>query len=247
MTTEKTAVVGSLARRALGFAVKSRAGKGTLSTARALRGAAKVPGAKRSRRIIKGSVIGGAVGSAGSAIKDKAQGKDISIGRAMAGGFAGAALGGVGMSPLGRRAARRSMSPVKTPKMSLKGSVKSLAKPKGVRAAVKNMAPMEKAFLGMSAYDTTKQLAEPSNKGRGAQIAGQSLGETGGLLAASQWRGTRRVKGFGRSGYKPKAGGAIGAAARTIGLIGGAAAAGGFAGKALDKTRGRVKKEAPYG
>lgn len=246
MTTEKAAGLKSFALGLAERVVKSKAGRSAIATGRQLHGAAMVPAATRSKRILKHGLVGAAVGTGGSVLRDKAQGRDVSVGRAMAAGFGGAALGGLSGTTAGRRLSRRALSSRKTPDLSLRESARSLVQPKGIRSAVKNMAPLEKAFLGVTAYDTAKQLSNPDTKGQRGKVIGSALGDAGALLTMSRWKGMRRIVGGPKGTYGARAGGSLGAAARGIGFYGAATSAGGYLGSRFDK-KTRVTKEAPYG
>jgi hypothetical protein len=206
--------------------------------------------------------IGAVVGAGGSMIRDKSQGKDISLGRAFGAGVAGAAVGGAMGTTMGKRMTRKFFYSPKAPNLSTRRAAKSMLTPAGLKANVKNLSPIEKGFMGMTAYDMAKTWSDPSTKGQRGASTGLALGEAGVILGTSRWRGMRRLMGrtAGKStgkltsrGWQVRTGapargkhpGTLGVMGRSVGasLLG--TAAGYQVGKKFDD-RG-IKPEAPYG
>jgi hypothetical protein len=195
-------------------------------------------------RMLRRAVGTGVAGAGVSAISDKMKGKDVSIGKAIGAGFAGAALGAAAGTTGGKRMIRRAFSARKTQTLTAGQAAKSLVTPSGLRANIKNIGVAEKGFLGLTAYDTAKQMTDPSMKGQRGRALGSGIGETAAMLGTARWRGMRRL--MGRTGIRGAAGGGGGAAIRGVGAYMGGTTLGGHVGSRFDKGR-KIPKEAPYG
>lgn len=199
---------------------------------------------KVRNRMVRRAVGTGVAGAGGSAVSDKMQGKKVNVSKAIGYGFAGAALGAVAGTTSGKRTIRRAFSPQKTQTLTAGQAAKSLVTPAGMRANIKNMGVAEKGFLGLTAYDTAKQMTDPNMKGQRGRSVGAGIGETAALLGTSRWRGMRRL--MGRTGIRGASGGGGGAMIRSVGVYMGGTTLGGHVGSRFDKGS-KIPKEAPYG
>lgn len=196
-------------------------------------------------RMINRAIGFGAAGAGGSALMDKAQGRDVNWGRAAASGLVGAGLGAVAGTTVGKRTIRRLTSPQRTQTLSTGQALKSIVSPKGIVENVKNMPLLEKGFLGMTVYDTAKGMTDPERAGQRGRNLGSGLGEAAAILGTSRWRGMRRL--MGRTGLRGAAGGGLGTVARGLGAYTGGTMLGGHIGSRFDPKKPHIRTEAPYG
>lgn len=211
-----------------------------------------IPGAQQVAKTVGGrmarrGMIGAAIGAGGSMLRDKAQGNDVSLGRAAVGGALGGAIGAASGTTMGKRMTRRLTNTVSTPNMSLGQAANPMRWGKGVpgkpislpagnghlgmsvlpgkaRSAFGNMSVLDKAMTVQTGYEGVKALTSKEYEGHRAEGVGSALGQGAALMTGARWGGMRK----GRSS-------ALGHLGRTTGLYLGAGMGGSMIGRQVDK------------
>ena len=230
----KEAGIGSVLLR--GGKILSRAGKSVARQAGGVtHGTGKLPRAPldiRKRMATRGS-IGAAAGVGQEFLASRSNDREFSFGAAAGKGLLGGTIGAALGTSAGKRTLRRAISPRSTPKLSLREA----AKPGAQLANLKNLSPLEKGYIGFTGVDLATASLDKNPAGdRGARIGG-SLGEAGGLLLGSRWKGIRRLS----KGMK----GTAGSIARQGALFAGASMGGSALGSAFDQGKPPKSTVAP--
>lgn len=193
----------------------------------------------RNRMLVRGGV-GAAVGVGHEALSSRGEGKSFSFTDAAVKGLVGGTIGAAAGTTMGKRMLRRTWQAKKTPSLGIGQTVKQPGKTflQTQKANFKNLSPLEKGYAAMTAADVGTAAVDSNPDGdRGARIGG-ALGEAGGLLVGSRWRGARRLGSSGRKG-------SLGAMARTGGLFVGTSVAGSAIGGLADSKKAPAKTVAP--
>lgn len=234
-STARQVAAGGVAPRTATYTVR----EGGKVVGEAPRVATKGLKAVRNRMLTRGA-IGATVGVGHEAVSSKLQGRDFSLGKAIAKGTAGAAVGAALGTTVGRRAARRLYQPRRTPAQTLKGTIKEgpgVGILETQRRNFANMSPLEKGYLGMTAIDAGHAAFGKNEKGdRGARLGG-AVGESAAMLMGARWMGTRNLS----KGWK----GTAGSLARQGALFGGASIAGSALGSLADRQKPPPSTVAP--
>lgn len=194
-----------------------------------------------SRMLTRG-LVGAGIGAGGSMLRDKAEGKDVSVGRALGGAAIGGGVGAALGTTMGKRIGRSILSPGKTPSMSLgqaanpmrwgKGEATQIASRVGTRAPITaggrsafgNMSVLDKAMTLQSGYEGAKALTSDEYQGHRAEGVFSAVGQGAAMMTGARWAGMR--KGTGST---------MGHLGRTIGLYLSAGMGGSMLGRAIDK------------